>query len=199
MTYYDEMYPDKPYTYNDVELSESGGACPFQAIGQVGQSDFYFRVRHGAASLSLTNHGEEYTRSVNVNTAEYGYLDGTCDQETFERLFNMMVSDYREKHIPKYDAEDGQYDFTDVKVLSISYDGELVFEGDFLDIGADVRMNIEGGTATLVMSNGYHREMNVFTAEYDYLNGIMSDSGELVRNMDLLIRVFNALMADYID
>lgn len=198
-SYYDEMYPDKPYTYQDATVYDAGGACPFQASGKVGSNDFYFRVRHGSASLDVADGENTYERYTNVNTAEYDYLDGTCDMDTFEKLFDLMIADFRETKTPKYDVDDGQYNFTDVSNIDITSGQDFILAGEMVDVGVKVELTIEGDTASLKTDNGYFRQMNVLTESYDYLNGSVSDSGSLSENPELLARVFNALMADYID
>lgn len=67
-------------------ITEQGGACPYQATGTILSLPFYFRYRHGHATLEVgesrfgTAHGDSY--------------DGSLSDEEFETLFRLLLRQY---------------------------------------------------------------------------------------------------------
>lgn len=188
-TYHDTDYPEKFFTFDDATIYTSGGACPFQATGRIDSHDFYFRLRHGGASLDIGSHFEGY---LNVNKAEYGYLDGACSDDEFKQIMNALLDGYTQVKTPVSTAYNESYNYGMVKfyrdATSLEIGGSMT--GSWIeDPSVSFEMEVLDGQAILECSNGYSRQMDVNTEEYDYSQFALP-SGKAKE-------VFNLLIADY--
>ena len=104
----------RTYEYRDLrqriptlELTNAGGAVPFQAEGQWDGYDFYFRYRGGTATLKIGTPEDVIGEPLWSASMEYGrYLDGTLDTEEFIYLFctlarNLNKASYRYRFYDK--------------------------------------------------------------------------------------------------
>lgn len=181
MVYYTETdYPEKTYTLDDAQVRESGGACPFQATGYVAGESFYFRLRHGGASLDVGSH---FSEGMNVSTAEYGYLDGGCSYDEFEQIFNKLMEDYRPEKTPVSYPRNSAVSYVDAEI-SVKSDSMITGEID----DEFFTLEINNGVVTLEIGD-YERMIRLSYGEYED----MFYSFEEKHIED----VFNRLIADY--
>jgi len=75
-----------------VRVTDWGGACPFQAEGFIGNEPFYFRFRHGYASLTFRGETESF------NPEPGRMADGSCSYNEFESWMNILVHDWAESY-----------------------------------------------------------------------------------------------------
>lgn len=87
----DTFVPDEPYTIKDAIVTSADGACPFQAYGTIFGKSFYFRLRHGSATLQIDG---GYHNSLDADTPEFGNCDGVCSYAEFEKMFNALIFDF---------------------------------------------------------------------------------------------------------
>lgn len=184
----DPDYPDKSFTIADAEVTDAGGACPFQANGYVNGSSFYFRLRWGSASLEI---GSDYRNSLDASTAHYGHLDGSCSYSDFEALFNELAADYRPMKVPVRSPEEARLSIDDFHIDHV-YGGEYAHvTGDSKEeTGEDIyfTFEIDGGIAKLTIGD-YERAMDVDTHEWLYIRDTCGIEDFKV--------FFNILIADY--
>lgn len=84
-------------SFDDIEFSSAGGACPVQAQGTYQGMPFYFRYRWGEASLGWG--GDPISDPQYEDVLPYGeWLDGFLTLDQFEDLFkNLMYNLIRQK------------------------------------------------------------------------------------------------------
>lgn len=182
MTYYETDYPDTTLTLDDATVREWGGACPFQATGSINGEFFYFRLRHGYASLEV---GSYFDEGISVDNSEWGYLDGGCSYSEFEAIFNHLMQSYHPKKTPVGLAGSSRLSFEDAVIESNN--GYMItgtVENQYFTMEMEqstIKMNIDFGT--------YEREITLEYGEYDDMISFDEDSP--------LEEIFNRLIADY--
>lgn len=184
----DPDYPDKSFTIDDADISDAGGACPFQANGYVNGESFYFRLRNGYASLDI---GSDYNNGISVDNARYGYLDGSCGYSDFEALFDELVADYRPMKVPVRSPEEARLSIDDFHIDHV-YNGEYAYvTGDSkMETGEDIYFIFEltNGTAKLIIGD-YERVLNTNTRDWLYIYDTCG--------IEDFKKIFNTLIADY--
>lgn len=187
MAYNDSFYPAKTFTLDDARVLTSGGACPFQATGTINGEDFYFRLRHGGASLDIGKNFEGY---INASTSEYGHLDGACSDEEFEMLFNKMIESYVPLKRPCTDPEYATYSFADAHIWRNDIANGGTMNGKLTGyIFTSFQMEVLNGIATLETPDGYVRSLNVDEHLGEYCQSSIPENK--------IQEVFNILIADY--
>lgn len=181
ISYTETDYPEKTFTIADADVRESGGACPFQATGTVGGESFYFRIRHGSASLEVGSH---YRESLNANIARWDYADGAIDYSTFEEMFTELIASYRPKKTPVGYPGYSSLSFSDAV---IDYRTEHMISGTIDD--ETFTLEIDGSTITLDIDYGrYVREIELYYGEYNDMYIFDSEAP--------IEEIFNRLIAD---
>lgn len=183
MVYYTETdYPDKTLTLDDAQVRESGGACPFQATGYVAGESFYFRLRHGYASLEVGSH---FSNGISVDNSEYGYLDGACSYDDFEKIFNELMETYKPEKTPINFP--GYYETPTYSDAVVSVKSDYLITGEIDD--DFFYLEISNGVVTLEIGD-YQRLLHISYGEFGDMYSSFED--------EHIEEVFNRLIADYV-
>jgi len=85
--------------FPSLEISSYGGACPLQAEGEIFGMPFYFRFRHGHASLNLS-YDDSKIYIEPAYRASIGFGDsllGVLSDEEFVEIFTKLATELEDQ------------------------------------------------------------------------------------------------------